>query len=130
MGCAVGAAVFGIVASAPDDQGVGQRPEEVSAQVDVLSPMIYPSHYSPGWLGYDDPNDHPYDVTADGIVDAIARIAEGSRVRPYLQAFWWTDEQIRRSIQAAEDAGTGWILWNILSNFDPSAIPTDAEVGG
>ncbi|HUG32501.1 MAG TPA: putative glycoside hydrolase [Acidimicrobiia bacterium] len=130
MGCAVSAAVFGIVVSSTDDQGLGQRPEEVSAQVDVLSPMVYPSHYSPGWLGFDDPNDHPYDVTADALAAARPRMAAGSELRPYLQAFWWTNAQIRRSIQAAEDAGTGWLLWNILSNFDRAAIPTDAEVGG
>lgn len=130
MGCAVSAAVFGIVVSSSDDQGIGQRPEEVSAQVDALSPMVYPSHYSPGWLGFDDPNDHPYDVTADALAAADPRMAAGSELRPYLQAFWWTNEQIRRSIQAAEDAGAGWLLWNILSNFDRAAIPTDAEVGG
>lgn len=128
MGCAVAAAVFGIVASSPDDQGLGQRPEEVSAQVDVLSPMVYPSHYSPGWLGFEDPNEHPYDVTADAISDALPRLHETSTLRPYLQAFWWSNEQIRRSIQAAEDAGTGWLLWNILSNFDRAALPGDDEV--
>lgn len=130
MGCAVSAAVFGIVASSPDDQGLGQRPEEISAQVDVLSPMIYPSHYSPGWLGFEDPNDHPYDVTADAIGDASARLSDGSRLRPYLQAFWWTNDQMRRSIQAAEDAGAGWMLWNILSNFDRAVLPSDADVDG
>ncbi len=129
MGCAVAAAVFGIVTSSPDDQGLGQRPEEVSAQVDVLSPMVYPSHYSPGWLGFDDPNEHPYDVTADAISDAMPRMHEASTLRPYLQAFWWSDEQIRRSIPAAEAAGTGWLLWNILSNFDRAALPGDDEVG-
>ncbi|HJS71490.1 MAG TPA: putative glycoside hydrolase [Acidimicrobiia bacterium] len=130
MGCAVSAAIFGIVTSTPDDQGLGQRPEEVSAQVDAVSPMVYPSHYSPGWLGFEDPNDYPYEVTADAIGDALPRIQEGSSLRPYLQAFWWSNAQIKRSIQAAEDAGVGWILWNILSNFDPAAIPTDTEVGG
>jgi hypothetical protein len=95
----------------------------------VLSPMVYPSHYSNGWLGFDDPNDHPYDVTADAITDAMPRMAEGSTLRPWLQAFWWTNEQIRSSIQAAEDHDVGWILWNILSNFDAAALPTDAEVG-
>ncbi len=128
MGCTVSAAIFGIIVSSPDDQGVGQRPEEVSAKVDVLSPMVYPSHYSPGWLGFEDPNDHPYDVTADAISDATGRMSDGSSLRPYLQAFWWTNDQIRRSIQAAEDAGIGWILWNILSNYDAAAIPTDAEL--
>lgn len=130
MGCAVSAAIFGIVVSSLDDQGIGQMPEAVSAQVDVVSPMVYPSHYSPGWLGFDDPNDHPYDVTADALGDASRRLAVGSTLRPYLQAFWWTNEQIRHSIQAAEDAGTGWLLWNIMSNFDHSAIPTDAELTG
>jgi hypothetical protein len=130
MGCAVSAAVFGVVVSVSDDQGLGQRPEEVSTQVDTLSPMVYPSHYSDGWLGFEDPNDHPYDVTADAIGDALPRMEEGSTLRPYLQAFWWTDQQIRQSIQAAEDAGVGWILWNILSNYDRAALPTDEEVAG
>jgi hypothetical protein len=130
MGCAVSAAVFGIVVSSPNDQGIGQMPETVSPQVDALSPMVYPSHYSPGWLGFSDPNDHPYDVTADALTSAARRMAEGTELRPYLQAFWWTNQQIRRSIQAAEDAGTGWLLWNIMSNFDRAAIPTDAEVAG
>jgi hypothetical protein len=130
QGCAISAAIFGIVASSPDDQGLGQRPEELSAQVDAISPMVYPSHYSPGWLGFTDPNEHPYDVTADAIGDATPRLHETSSLRPYLQAFWWSNEQIRRSIQAAEDAGTGWLLWNILSNYDRDALPSDDEVDG
>jgi hypothetical protein len=127
MGCGVSAAVFAIVVSSPDDQGLGQRPEEVSAQVDVLSPMIYPSHYSNGWLGFDDPNDHPYEVTAGAITDARARMGPDAQLRPWLQAFWWTDEQIRTSIQAAEDLDSGWTLWNVRSNFDPEALPGDGE---
>lgn len=128
MGCAVSAAVFGIVVSSADDQGLGQRPEEVSQEVDVLSPMVYPSHYSDGWMGFEDPNDHPYDVTSDAIGDAMPRMWEGSTLRPYLQAFWWNNQQIRRSIQAAEDAGVGWMLWNVRSNFDLESLPTDAEL--
>ena len=128
MGCAVSAAVFGIVVSSSDDQGIGQRPEEISAQVDTFSPMVYPSHYSNGWLGFADPNEHPYDVTADAISDTMPRLHDGTRLRPYLQAFWWTNAQIRSSIQAAEDAGVGWLLWNIVSNFDREALPSDEEV--
>lgn len=128
MGCAVSAAVFGIITSTPNDQGLGQRPEELSAQIDTLSPMVYPSHYSNGWLGLDDPNEHPYDVTAHALNTALARMEPGSELRPWLQAFWWTNAQIRRSIQAAEDLGLGWILWNVRSNFDTEAIPSEAEV--
>jgi len=127
-GCAVSADVFGIVVSAENDQGIGQRPEELSRHLDAFSPMVYPSHYSNGWLGFDDPNDHPYDVTADAIDDAAERIEPGVILRPWLQAFWWTNEEIRRSIQAAEDLGVGWILWNAVSNFDREALPTEAEL--
>jgi hypothetical protein len=127
-GCAVSADIFSIVVSSVDDQGIGQRPEEFSAQVDVLSPMIYPSHYSLGWLGYSDPNDYPYEVTADAIDDSLPRLAPNAVLRPWLQAFLWSNAQIREAIQAAEDRGVGWMLWNIVSNYDLEAIPTDEEV--
>ena len=126
--CAVSADVFAIVVSASNDQGIGQRPEELTRHLDAFSPMVYPSHYSPGWLGFDDPNEHPYDVTSDAIQDAQERIEPGVVLRPWLQAFWWTNDQIRTSIQAAEDHAVGWILWNAVSNFDRAAIPTDAEL--
>lgn len=130
MGCAVSAAIFGIVVSVPDDQGLGQRPEELSPHLDAVSPMVYPSHYSNGWLGFTDPNDHPYEVTADAITDALPRMDHGASLRPWLQGFWWTDAQIRRSIQAAEDHGVGWMIWNVRSNFSANALPTDDEVTG
>jgi hypothetical protein len=129
MGCSVSADVFAIVVSSPNDQGIGQRPEELSVQVDAFSPMIYPSHYSDGWLGYPDPNEHPYDVTTDAIEDTLERVEPGTAVRPWLQSFWWTPAQIRRSIQAAEDLGVGWMLWNIVSDYSRDSIPTDAELG-
>ena len=128
MGCAMSADIFAIVVSVPDDQGLGQRPEELSRQLDAISPMVYPSHYSLGWLGFPDPNDHPYEVTADAIDDALPRLDPGTALRPWLQGFWWTNAQIRSSIQAAEDRDVGWILWNARSNFDLAALPTDAEV--
>jgi hypothetical protein len=129
MGCSVSAAIFGIVTSSPTDQGLGQRPEELSVETHVLSPMVYPSHYSSGWLGLDDPNAHPYAVTSGALADALSRMAEHSELRPWLQGFWWSNEQIRQSIDAAEDLGVGWILWNIQSNYDSAALPTDEEVG-
>ncbi|MGH8914302.1 MAG: putative glycoside hydrolase, partial [Acidimicrobiia bacterium] len=130
LGCAMSADVFGIIVSAGNDQGIGQRPEELSRHLDAFSPMVYPSHYSPGWLGFDDPNDHPYDVTTGAIEDAQRRIEDGVVLRPWLQSFWWTEEEIRRSIQAAEDHDVGWLLWNAVSNFSRAAIPTDAELTG
>ncbi len=94
----------------------------------ALSPMVYPSHYSDGWLGFPDPNDHPYAVVARALEDASPRLGPGTLLRPWLQAFLWTDEQILASIMAAEDQGTGWMLWNWNSNFDLDALPTDDDL--
>jgi hypothetical protein len=123
MGCALSADIFGIVLSTPDDQGIGQRPEEVSQVVDAVSPMIYPSHYSDGWLGFEDPNDHPGPVTADALEDGAPRLASPALMRPWLQAFWWTNSQIAASIAEAEQRGFGWLLWNAAGSYSESALP-------
>lgn len=128
MGCAVSADIFGIVVSAPDDQGIGQVPEEVSTTVDAVSPMVYPSHYSLGWLGFADPNDYPYEVTADAVDDGTPRLAHPAVMRPWLQAFWWTDAEIKESIRAAEERGAGWMLWNAAGNYSEAALPTEADL--
>ncbi len=122
LGCAVAADVFAIVMAAPDDQGIGQRFEEVSAAVDVISPMIYPSHYNDGWLGLDDPNEHPARVTADALDDGAARMAPGVVMRPWLQAFTYTPTQVQAAIAEAEERGYGWMLWNVVGRYDPAAI--------
>jgi hypothetical protein len=67
-------------------------------------------------------------VVANALDSALPRI-EGGVLRPWLQAFWWTNDQIRESIQAAEDRGVGWMLWNSGSQFDLAALPTNDEVG-
>ena len=128
MGCALSAAIFGIVVSSPDDQGIGQRPEDVSAAVDAVSPMVYPSHYSPGWLGFSDPNDHPGPVTADALDDAGPRLADGTLLRPWLQAFYYNGSQVKAGIFEAESRGHGWLLWNAGGNYGESWLPTDDEL--
>ncbi len=123
IGCAVSAAVFGIVMSSAGDEGIGQRPEELSTAVDALSPMVYPSHYSPGWLGFEDPNEHPAEVTADALDDAAARVAPGTLIRPWLQGFYWSPREIAAAIAEAEARGFGWIVWNAAGNYPRSALP-------
>ncbi len=127
MGCAVAADVFAIVFSANNDQGIGQRPEDLSGIVDVLSPMIYPSHYSDGWLGFADPNDYPGEVTAGALDDGMPRVGRGTLVRPWLQAFSWTNAEILESIGAAERRALGWMLWHAGGRYDAGALPGIAE---
>ncbi len=123
MGCALSADIFAIVVSTPNDQGIGQSPEELSQAVDAISPMVYPSHYSPGWLGFPDPNDYPGPVTADAIDDALPRLAPGTVLRPWLQAFWYTPAQVRAGIDEAESRGVGWMLWHARGSYTLDSLP-------
>jgi hypothetical protein len=122
-GCAVSADIFAIVLSVPDDQGLGQRVEELSHSVDALSPMIYPSHYSPGWLGFADPNAHPADVVGEALASGLPKLEGGAVLRPWLQSFYYDAAQIGAEIDQAESNGLGWLLWNAASEFVPEWLP-------
>lgn len=121
-GCPVSADIFAIVLSVNDDQGIGQRVEELSTAADALSPMIYPSHYSPGWLGFDEPNDHPSEVVQQALEYGLPRM-EGGILRPWLQAFFYDADQISEEIERAEEHGLGWILWNATSAYEAGWFP-------
>jgi hypothetical protein len=123
LGCAVSADIFGIVLSSPDDQGIGQMPEAVSGVVDAVSPMIYPSHYADGWLGFPVPNDHPGPVVADALDSGMPRLSGNTLMRPWLQAFYYNGEQVLAQIDEAEARGIGWILWNAAGNYSESSLP-------
>jgi hypothetical protein len=123
LGCALSADIFAIVLSSPDDQGIGQRPEDVSAIVDAVSPMVYPSHYSDGWLGFPKPNDFPGPVVADALDDGIPRMLDNTPIRPWLQAFYYSPSQVLAGINEADERGVGWILWNAGGNYAQSWLP-------
>ncbi len=129
LGCALSADIFAIVLSSPDDQGIGQRPEDVSAIVDAVSPMIYPSHYSDGWLGFPKPNDHPGPVVADALDDGIPRLAGSAVMRPWLQAFYYSSSQVLAGIAEAEERGAGWMLWNPGGMYADSWLPREEAEG-
>lgn len=65
LGVRVSVDIFGYAASVPAAEGIGQDFEKISQNVDVISPMIYPSHYSTGWFGAKVPDAAPY-VTING----------------------------------------------------------------
>ncbi|MBT8200244.1 MAG: hypothetical protein KJO36_06990 [Acidimicrobiia bacterium] len=123
LGCAVSADIFAIVMSSPGDEGIGQRIEELSRTIDAISPMIYPSHYSDGWLGFANPNSHPGPVVAFALDKAIPRWEGTAILRPYLQAFYYNGSQIGAQIAEAEARGLGWLLWNAGGDYAESWLP-------
>lgn len=124
MGCGVSAAIFGIVMSSEDDEGIGQTLETIAASVDAVSPMLYPSHYSSGWLEFADPNEHPGPVIAHALDAGGDRLPPESSLRPWLQAFYYDAENVQAQITEAESRGAGWILWNASGNYRQDWLPS------
>ncbi len=144
----VTADVFGtIIGSDTDVEQVGQDYAKLGELIDVLSPMVYPSHYGSNVFGLKVPDAHPYETVLaalEGSAQELSGIPEGNRaaVRPWLQAFTATwvkghisygGEQIRQQIQAVYDAGyEEWILWNAVNRYSADGLLTtgEAEEGG
>ncbi|MGD2102879.1 MAG: putative glycoside hydrolase [Acidimicrobiia bacterium] len=122
MECAVAADIFGYLTAATDDGGIGQRWEEIAGIVDVVSPMLYPSHYDNDWYGFTNPNDHPAEMVDLALQDGFERLTHQVVVRPWLQDFGYDASQVRAQISSAESHGVGWMLWNAKSNVTVDAL--------
>jgi hypothetical protein len=122
LGCAVAADVFGFTTSAADDGGIGQKWDVVAAELDVISPMLYPSHYGEGWFSFEDPSAYPAEVVERALEDGLARLESSTVVRPWLQDFAYDESQVRAQIDVAERFGLGWMLWNAASNVTEEAL--------
>lgn len=132
LGCVLAADVFGFVTTATDDGGIGQRWPDIAEVVDVISPMLYPSHYDQGWFGYDEPNQHPGEVVSRALSDGLNRLDSRTVVRPWLQDFGYDPDQVRAGIEAVEAENLGWMLWNAASEIttealDPASDPTSTR---
>ena len=118
LGCFVSADVFGFILTNKFDGGIGQNLETIIENVDFLSPMVYPSHYSKGSFGYQNPNRNPYGVITSALDDALERGVEEIKLRPFLQGFWHSDAGVQENIRAAEDKNLDWIIWNVSSSYN------------
>ncbi len=123
----ISADIFGLTTSAPNDQGIGQQFEKIISNVDIVCPMVYPSHYAYGTYGLKNPNQQPYETVLKGVSDAKRRIDEAGNtstiLRPWLQDFnlghHYGRNEIQAQIKAVEDAGVKeWIFWNPSCRYD------------
>ena len=136
LGVPVTADVFGLTATDTTDMGIGQKWEQFINTVDVVLPMMYPSHYNPGSYGIGNPNAHPYETIAHGLKDAHRRsagIPGAATLRPWYQDFTlgpphYTATEVRAQIEAGYANGVqGWVLWNPRSMYTESAIHAAPE---
>jgi hypothetical protein len=119
----ISADVFGWTFIADNDQGIGQRIEEMAPYLDYIYPMAYPSHYDVNFLGYEVPDAHPYEVVKYTLEKGISRIDDTEcMVVPWIQAFSldvkYTKVEILEQIRAAEDLGIdGFLCWNAFNSY-------------
>lgn len=134
MGVWVSADVFGLTTTVKKDQNIGQQFEKVSQNVDIICPMVYPSHYDDGIYGIDSPTSSPYDLVASALKDATPRlVGTGAMCRPWLQDFTMRGvqygvEEVKAQIKAAEDQGyEEWLLWDPSLNYTVGALGSEGN---
>jgi hypothetical protein len=117
--------VFGVMAwQRPIDLShTGQDIVGMAKYCDVLSPMIYPSHFF-GMDGYAHPGDAPEHFIGESM-DRFKLITkdENAVIRPWLQAFHWrtktySPEYIETQVRVAkEKGGVGFLFWNAGNDY-------------
>ena len=118
--------IFGVTAwgQKVDALRLGQDVKELIKYVDAVSPMLYPSHFGPGFGNIPKPVEYPYFLVNRGC-ERLRSLAEfhGVDVRPWLQAFGhlvsdFNSTYITEQMQGAENGGAfGWLLWNSGSQY-------------
>jgi hypothetical protein len=133
MGVELSIDVFGLVGSYDNDLGIGQKLSELLPHVDVISPMMYPSHYGAGEYGLKSPNAAPFDTLHYSVRDTLKMMRAHktkATLRPYLQDFslgvHYSAKHVRDQIEAANQLGVGeWLLWNPKCVYTRDAFETD-----
>ena len=114
-----------------DDMRIGQRLADAVSSTDYVCPMMYPSHYPAGHLGFANPAEHPGVVIANGMEKGLHYFLNTrAKPRPWLQAFnmgaIYDAAKIRAQIDAAENNGAdGWLLWNASNRYTAAGLNPD-----
>ncbi|WP_169082046.1 putative glycoside hydrolase [Paenibacillus sp. PL91] len=135
LGVRVSVDIFGYAASVPAAEGIGQDFVKISNDVHVISPMIYPSHYSTGWFKQKDPDRSPYETIKGAMLDTHKKLDPIVElkpiIRPWIQDFtasWlgsghfikYGKTEVEAQIKALHDTGVKeYLLWNAGNKYSP-----------
>lgn len=118
--------IFGYTATLPEAPGIGQNFSKISENVDVISSMIYPSHWT-SYFGIPRPDLEPYRLVSEyaKVENQKLNQLEGRPIsRPWLQDFTATwlgkgnytvygKAEIEAQIKGLKDQGINeYLLWN------------------
>lgn len=134
-GVDISADVFGytaIAGNAPDVRGIGQNFNLMAERVDIVSSMIYPSHWGYGFFGLDYPDLYPYELVSRYMAEedyVLDQVEDRPTSRPwlqdftasYLQAGTWMEygpNEVQAQINALFEHGVHeFLLWNALGEY-------------
>ncbi|MFJ7970511.1 putative glycoside hydrolase [Psychrobacillus sp. NPDC096389] len=132
-GVQVSVDIFGYSATLPEAPGIGQNFSKISENVDVISSMIYPSHWT-SYFGIAKPDLEPYRLVQEYAKVENAKLAELENPpvsRPWLQDFTasylgagnyqtYAKEEVEAQIKALNEAGImEYLLWNAGNKYSP-----------
>lgn len=130
-GVEVSVDIFGYAATLPEAPGIGQNFSKISENVDVISSMIYPSHWT-SYFGIPKPDLEPYrlvDEYAKVENDVLDKLENRPVSRPWLQDFTasylgagnylnYGKAEVEAQIQALYDNGIDeFLLWNAGNTY-------------
>jgi hypothetical protein len=130
-GVKVSVDIFGYTATLPEAPGIGQNFSKISEHVDVISSMIYPSHWTP-YFGIAKPDLEPYKLVSEYAKLENKKLDELENPpisRPWLQDFtasWlgngnykpYGKAEIEAQIKALNDQGINeFLLWDAGNSY-------------
>ncbi len=127
----ISADLFGLTTINTDGLGIGQVIEDAYEYFDFVCPMVYPSHYADGFIGLENPAEHPFEVVAYSMAKAKIRIGNyNSKLRPWLQDFnlgaIYDTEKVYLQIRAVKeilvDKYYGYMIWSPTNFYNEAAI--------
>ncbi len=133
--------IFGLITEG-SDLGVGQKIEYAYQYFDFVCPMVYPSHYAPMYLGYENPAEYPYEVVRNAMENGLIKLnafrnttSTKAKLRPWLQDFDlgadYDKDMVRLEIDAVSDAlgedFSGFMLWSADNFYTREALLTTTQ---
>ncbi|PLR97609.1 putative glycoside hydrolase [Bacillus sp. T33-2] len=130
-GVKVSVDIFGYTATLPEAPGIGQNFSKISENVDVISSMIYPSHWT-SYFGIAKPDTQPYRIVHEYAKlekEKLSQLKSPPVSRPWIQDFtasWlgngnympYGKAEVEAQIRALNEQGIKeFLLWNASNNY-------------
>src|SRR5699024_5506953 len=123
--------IFGYAATVEETPGIGQNFSKISENVDVISSMIYPSHWT-SHFGIENPDEEPYKLVNE-YAELENKLLDGLDnppvSRPWIQDFeapWLYDgpvkqygkSEVEAQIKALKENGINeYLIWNAGNSY-------------